>query len=77
MTTKADEIQVDGSHYKDMPRQPWDVMAEELTKEEFIGYLKGNIIKYTMRAGRKGDASIDLAKAAHYDQKLQEVLNDR
>lgn len=70
----ADERQVSGSHYKDMPMQPWDVMQSVLTPEEFIGFLKGNIIKYSMRAGRK-DGSDDAGKAKHYRQKLNEVRN--
>jgi hypothetical protein len=70
---KADEIQVGGSHYKDMPMQPWTVMEAVLTPDEFRGFLKGNIIKYAMRAGRKGEAGEDANKAAHYRQKLIEV----
>lgn len=72
-TKKADDVQVGGSHYKDMAIQPWDVMETVLTREEFIGFLKGNVIKYSMRAGKKGDASTDAAKAMHYKQKLNEV----
>ena len=72
----ADARQVDGTHYKDMPMQPWDVMQAVMTPEEFIGFLKGNIIKYSMRAGRK-DGSDDAGKAKHYRQKLQEVQEGR
>jgi hypothetical protein len=68
----ADERQVGGTHYKDMPVQPWTVMEAILTPEEFRGFLKGNIIKYSMRAGRK-DGSDDAAKALHYISKLNEV----
>ena len=68
----ADNIQVSGSHYKDMPIQPWALMEMVLTVEEFRGYLKGNIIKYAMRAGRK-EGSDDAGKARHYMQKLKEV----
>lgn len=69
---RADDLQVSGSHYKDMPMQPWHVMEAVLTPEEFKGFLKGNIIKYSMRAGRK-DGTDDAGKARHYAQKLQEV----
>lgn len=68
----ADARQVSGNHYKDMPIQPWAVMELVLTREEFIGYLKGNIIKYSMRAGRK-EGSDDAGKAQHYQQKLKEI----
>jgi hypothetical protein len=69
---KADDIQVSGSHYKDMPIQPWALMEAVLTPAEFKGYLKGNVIKYSMRAGHK-ENSDDAGKAKHYMQKLKEV----
>jgi hypothetical protein len=67
----ADDIQVSGNHYKDMPIQPWHIMEAVLTHDEFVGFLKGNIIKYSLRAGRK-DGSDDAGKAKHYLQKLTE-----
>jgi hypothetical protein len=70
--TRADDLQVSGNHYKDMPVQPWHVMEAVLTHNEFVGFLKGNIIKYSLRAGRK-DGSDDAGKARHYLQKLKEV----
>jgi hypothetical protein len=47
-------------------------MEATLTHDEFVGFLKGNIIKYSMRQGRK-DGSDDAAKAKHYLDKLNEV----
>lgn len=70
-TRRADESQVGGTHYKDMAMQPWDVMEAVLTHDEFVGFLKGNIIKYTMRQGLKTEGDAD--KARHYAQKLREV----
>ena len=67
----ADNIQVGGTHYKDMGMQPWHVMQAVLTPEEFRGYLKGNVIKYAMRAGKKADSD-DTGKAKHYQHKLDE-----
>ena len=67
----ADDTQVGGTHYKDMPVQPWTVMEAVLSQEEFIGFLKGNVIKYSMRQGRK-DGTDDAAKAKHYLAKLHE-----
>lgn len=69
---KADDKQVGGTHYKDMPVQPWTVMEAVLTPDEFIGFLKGNVIKYSMRQGRK-DGSDDVGKAQHYLDKLKEM----
>jgi hypothetical protein len=69
----ADDIQAGGSHYKDMGVQPWTVMEALLTREEFIGYLKGNLIKYGMRQGKKD--SPDAEKWHHYNMKLKEIQN--
>jgi hypothetical protein len=72
MYKQADDLQISGNHYKEMPIQPWAVMESVLTHEEFVGYLKGNIIKYSLRAGRK-DGSDDTGKALHYMMKLKEM----
>lgn len=71
--TRADDIQAGGAHYKDMGVQPWTVMEALLTREEFIGYLKGNLIKYGMRQGKKD--SPDAEKWHHYNMKLKEIQN--
>jgi hypothetical protein len=71
----ANKMQVSGDHYLTMDIQPWDVMAAVLTREEYIGFLKGNVIKYSLRAGRKA-GSDDIAKARHYMAKLKEVQNE-
>lgn len=68
---KADERQISGNHYKDMPIQPWAIMEAVMTTEEFRGFLCGNVIKYSLRAGRK-EGSDDAGKAKHYMQKLKE-----
>jgi hypothetical protein len=70
---KADATQVEGTHYKNMAIEPWEVMENVLTHEEFVGYLKGNIIKYAMREGKKDGATKDAAKARHYVAKLKEI----
>ena len=74
MIERADDMQVSGTHYKDMAIQPWTVMEAVLTPEEFRGFLKGNIIKYAMRQGKK-EGSDDAGKGMHYWQKLDEVTN--
>lgn len=63
-------------HYTNMiGLQPIEVMLEVLTEEEFIGFLKGNIIKYSMRAGHKDGESAekDAAKARQYTRWLNHV----
>lgn len=73
---RADDRQVGGDHYKTMPMQPWDVIEAVLSREEFIGFLRGNVIKYAMRQGRKAGADDDAEKARHYREKLDEVMRD-
>lgn len=51
-----------------------DFMQAKLSREEFAGYLKGNVIKYLTRASHKGGAE-DIAKAAWYAAKLKEVVD--
>ena len=61
--------QVGGQHYVDLSVEPWDAMQAWMTKDEFVGFLKGNIIKYLARTKNAND----LDKAGHYMQKLLEV----
>jgi hypothetical protein len=64
---KANEHQIGGDHYARNTIQPWDyIIANQL------GYLEGNIIKYTTRWRRKGGVD-DLRKVIHYAEKLIEV----
>lgn len=58
--------------YTTLDIEPWDIMKADFTKEEFIGFLKGNIIKYCLR--KKGSDLQDFEKIEHYAKKLQEVL---
>ena len=52
-----------------------DAIVELLTPEEFVGYCKGNILKYRMRAGKKSDKIVeDIKKARVYERWLAEVL---
>jgi len=71
----ANDVQVGGSHYKTMGVQPWEAMETLLTYDEFMGFLKGNMIKYAMRQGLKDPA--DAEKFRHYRQKYLEMLTPR
>tara|TARA_R110002020_G_scaffold475368_1_gene709764 strand:- start:544 stop:828 length:285 start_codon:yes stop_codon:yes gene_type:complete len=57
--------------------EPFDVIRKTLTPEEYIGFLKGNILKYRLRAGKKGDASICIAKSDWYANKLAEFVESQ
>lgn len=60
------------SQYTTLDIEPWDIMQADFTREEFIGFLKGNIIKYCLR--KKGSDLQDFEKIEHYARKLQEIL---
>lgn len=51
-------------------------IENSLSEDEFKGYLKGNIIKYISRSGKKTNYIEDLEKAKWYINKLEEVLKD-
>ena len=62
-------------HYKDCLIEPFYLMANLLTVEEFIGFLKGNAVKYAMRAPFKNDAEKDIEKYVYYSSLLRNVMN--
>lgn len=64
--------QIGGDHYASKAIQPWDAMEAWMTPDEFVGFLRGNAIKYLARAGSKGDALEDYRKAQHYLERLIE-----
>lgn len=61
-------------HYEILAIEPWEIMEKNFTTKEFVAYLKGNIIKYTLRD--KGQALTDAEKIKHYAEKLIEVLEE-
>ena len=65
-TTKANDVQVGGTHYRS-PIQHWDfVVANDLD------YFQGQITKYVTR-WRKKNGIDDLYKARHFLQKYIEI----
>ena len=66
------------SHYDLIPEkgvQAIDVIRAALTEDEFLGFCKGNSLKYLLRGGKKDNESDskDAAKARQYiDFRLEE-----
>jgi hypothetical protein len=58
-------------HYTELPIQPIVVMLKDLPPEQFMGFLKGNVIKYVLRAELKNGTE-DYAKAMRYAQWMAE-----
>ncbi len=68
-------MNTNSKHYEELNIQPWEIMERNFTTEEFVAYLKGNIIKYTLRD--KGQALTDAQKIKHYTEKLIEVIEKK
>lgn len=68
--SRALDIQIGGSHYKDAAIQPY-----EFCQKNNMNYLESNIIKYTFRHEFKNGAE-DLKKAIHTLQVLLEMNYD-
>ena len=54
-----------------------DAIRAALSREQFIGFLRGQVIKYQWRLGKKASAVEDNQKAIWYANKLNEVLNEQ
>lgn len=63
-------------HYTRTEREVIDTMRGAMTNEEFTGYLKGNILKYTLRMGLKDSVSQEAGKIKAYTDYLEMHLND-
>ena len=63
------------NYYKSNGLSPLDAFKQGLiSREEFIGFIKGNVIKYTVRAGKKDDPIRDIEKAVDYLEWLKKVI---
>lgn len=63
------------SHYNTGGIECFDAMSAMLTREEMIGYLRGNSFKYRWRFRHKGGAE-DLRKAEWYEKKLLDLIEN-
>jgi hypothetical protein len=52
-------------HYKKGGIEPFEIMKAKMTQEQYIGFLLGNVIKYTLRFQEKNGVE-DLKKAQQY-----------
>ena len=62
-------------HYNKGGIECIDAIEAMLTQEEFIGYLRGNSLKYRWRFRYKNGIQ-DCDKATWYENKLMEILKD-
>ena len=64
-------------HYNMLDVEAINLIEMSMTKEEFLGYLKGNVLKYIIRYKHKGNASEDLDKGKWYLDKLRNKINEQ
>lgn len=62
------------SHYTAGGIECIDAIKAALTPEQFIGFLRGQVIKYAWRADHKGRTTEDLCKARYY---LEREIKER
>lgn len=53
-----------------------DIIKNILSKDEYIGYLKGNILKYQLRVGKKDNVEKEKEKIKDYQNELNEILGN-
>ena len=59
-------------YYSQNGLSPLNAMKQGLiSHEEYLGFIKGNIIKYVIRAGKKDDPLNDIDKAMDYLKHLK------
>jgi hypothetical protein len=64
-------------HYTQGGIETIEYIRAKLSPEEYVGYLRGNIMKYTSRIGLKGESSEDSGKIEWYAKELNRFLTER
>lgn len=66
------DIEHRADHYARLKPEPIQYMQNAMSREEFRGFLLGNIIKYSLRFGHKDEPAKEAAKIADYARWLSE-----
>jgi hypothetical protein len=62
------------AHYTQGPVECIDGIEAAMSADQFIGFLRGQVIKYAWRLGLKGEAIQDARKCAWYADRLVKTL---
>lgn len=65
------------AHYTKGGIETIHYIKAKLSHVEYIGYLRGNVMKYSSRLGEKGNAAEDAGKLAWYSRELENALKER
>jgi len=72
--TSASDMVNHPPHYKVGGIETISFIKAKLSKDEYIGYLRGNVLKYASRLGAKNSASEDAGKMAWYSNELAKAM---
>lgn len=65
------------TYYQVAGTQAINIIRKALTTEEYEGFLKDNILKYRLRAGKKtNNPAQDIQKADDYETLLEQASNE-
>ena len=67
----------DATHYQVGRIQPIELMQDVMTPEQLKGFLRGNIMKYSLRLGHKDDELKEAEKIKAYASMLVDLLNGK
>lgn len=65
-------------HYMICDMEALDIIKMTLSEEEFKGYILGNVLKYRLRAGKKGGSEKtqeDIQKALQYEEMFERYFD--
>ena len=72
--TKNYDIVTKPEHYNQGGIECIEAIKASMSEEEYLGFLKGQVIKYLWRYRHKGKPEQDLKKAEYYNTKLIEEV---
>jgi len=64
------------SYYDQGGIEVLDIIKAKLTAEQYVGYLLGNSIKYSLRLNWKGNKARDAEKAAIYSRWFNDAIKE-
>ena len=74
MDSQSPDMVNSPSHYQLDGLEAIDIIKASLTADEYLGYLKGNALKYMLREPFKGNSKQDVAKAQWYLSRYHGLL---
>ncbi len=64
------------SHYKFFGEDSMPLIEKILGTEGYLGFLKGNALKYRIRAGKKDNTIADIDKALYYEELYDNFIRE-